>query len=58
MNTLAAIGDYINPVTHSRLVRMHGHPTRGLKALMSEPRWEQAVAAVQGYEEMPELDLG
>jgi beta-N-acetylhexosaminidase len=53
-----ALLDYINPVTHSRLVRMHGHPTRGLQALQSTPRWEQAVAAVQGYEEMPELDLG
>ena len=58
----AAVADallgYISPVTHSRLVRMHGHPTRGLQMLQSTPRWEQAVAAVQGYEEMPELDLG
>ena len=57
----AAVADvlqgYISPVSHTRLVRLHGHPTPGLGALQSDPRWEQAVAAVQGYEEMPELDL-
>jgi beta-N-acetylhexosaminidase len=48
---------YINPVTHSRLVRMHGRAIPDPEALHGDPRWEQAVAAVQGYEEMPELDL-
>ena len=52
-----AVIDYINPVTHSRLVRMHGRACTGLAVLQSAPRWEQAVAAVRGYEELPELDL-
>ena len=52
-----AVIDYINPVSHSRLVRMHGRACTGLAALQSAPRWEQAVAAVRGYEELPELDL-
>jgi len=60
-NAAAAVADTlldaINPVTHTRLVRMHGHPGAGLRVLQSDPRWEQAVAAVQGYEEIPELDL-
>ena len=28
-----------------------------LMTLHADPRWEQAVAAVKGYEESPELDL-
>ena len=53
-----ALVDYASPVTHTRLVRMHGRAASDLAQLQSNPRWEQAVAAVQGYEEMPELDLG
>jgi beta-N-acetylhexosaminidase len=52
-----AVLGYINPVTHSRLVRMHGRSHADMAALQSAPRWEQAVAAVRGYEERPELDL-
>jgi len=52
-----AVTGYINPVSHSRLVRMHGRSGSDMTALQSAPRWEQAVAAVRGYEERPELDL-
>ncbi|MGB5539561.1 MAG: beta-N-acetylhexosaminidase [Gammaproteobacteria bacterium] len=46
-----------DPVAHTRMARMHGkHPVTP-EALHAEPRWEQAVAAVQGYEAEPELDL-
>jgi predicted Zn-dependent protease len=39
------------------MMRMHGRHPVDLHALYSDPRWAQAVAAVKGYEEMPELDL-
>ncbi|UCC55249.1 MAG: beta-N-acetylhexosaminidase [Gammaproteobacteria bacterium] len=48
---------YSNPVSHTRMSRMHGHAAPGLHELQQEPRWEQAVAAAQRCEEMPELDL-
>jgi len=49
--------DYSSPVSHIRMARMHGKAAPGLEQLHTEPRWEQAVAAVKGYEENPELDL-
>ena len=52
-----ALGDFHNPIAHTRMMRMHGRHPVDLHALYSDPRWAQAVAAVKGYEEMPELDL-
>lgn len=52
-----ALSGYQDPVAHSRMVRMHGRHSTGLQDLHADPRWEQAVAAVRGYEENPELDL-
>ena len=52
-----ALTDYRNPVAHTRMARMHGRSVVSLDDLHSDPRWEQAVAAVTGYEESPELDL-
>jgi beta-N-acetylhexosaminidase len=52
-----ALTDYRNPVAHTRMARMHGRSVVSLDELHSDPRWEQAVAAVTGYEESPELDL-
>ena len=48
---------YENPVAHTRMLRMHGRQPLATRALQDDPRWEQAVAAVKGYEETPELDL-
>lgn len=48
---------YENPVAHTRMLRMHGRHPLDINTLHSDPRWEQAVAAVKGYEENPELDL-
>jgi beta-N-acetylhexosaminidase len=48
---------YFNPVSHTRIARMHGHDATGLDALRQDPRWQQAVAAVQRCEPAPELDL-
>lgn len=52
-----ALADYQNPVAHTRMARMHGRAAVSLDELHADPRWEQAVAAVKGYEESPELDL-
>jgi beta-N-acetylhexosaminidase len=48
---------YQDPVAHTRMARLHGRHPVAHAALHADPRWEQAVAAVRGYEEMPELDL-
>ncbi|MFV1972207.1 MAG: beta-N-acetylhexosaminidase [Thiohalobacterales bacterium] len=48
---------YSNPVSHTRIARMHGHAAPGLDELRQNPRWVQAVAAVQRCEAEPELDL-
>lgn len=53
-----SLGDYLNPIAHTRMMRMHGRKHVTLKSLHRDPRWAQAVAAVKGYEETPELDLG
>jgi len=52
-----ALVDYRDPVAHTRMARMHGRSKVSLDDLHSDTRWEQAVAAVKGYEESPELDL-
>jgi beta-N-acetylhexosaminidase len=52
-----SLGDYLNPIAHTRMMRMHGRKPVKLEALRHDPRWAQAVAAVKGYEETPELDL-
>jgi beta-N-acetylhexosaminidase len=53
-----ALVDYVNPVTHTRIARLHGHPAPDRERLRRDPRWQQAVAAVTGCEPEPELDLG
>jgi beta-N-acetylhexosaminidase len=53
-----ALADYSNPVTHSRLARLHGRHAPDMNQLHANPRWGQAVAAVSGCEAEPELDLG
>ena len=53
-----ALTAYINPVTHTRIARLHGRPFATLTELQRDPRWQQAVAAVTGCEPEPELDLG
>ena len=52
-----SLAAYENPVAHTRMMRMHGRHKITFRALQGEPRWEQAVVAVKGYEEIPELDL-
>ena len=52
-----SLTSYENPVAHTRMMRMHGRHPIDIQALKKDPRWQQAVAAVKGYEENPELDL-
>jgi beta-N-acetylhexosaminidase len=47
----------VDPVAGMRMARMHGRHPLDWEELHRDPRWEQAVAAVKGYEELPELDL-
>jgi beta-N-acetylhexosaminidase len=53
-----SLATYENPVAHTRMLRLHGRHPLDISGLHADPRWEQAVAAVKGYEETPELDLG
>jgi beta-N-acetylhexosaminidase len=52
-----ALSAHRDPVAHSRMARMHGRHPLDRDSLQRDPRWEQAVMAVKGYEENPELDL-
>ncbi len=52
-----ALTEYQDPVAHTRMARMHGRHPVDWDTLHADPRWEQVVAAVRGYEENPELDL-
>jgi beta-N-acetylhexosaminidase len=55
-----SLAEYSNPVTHTRIARLHGRPAPNLAELRRDPRWQQAVSAVTGCEPEPEpeLDLG
>jgi beta-N-acetylhexosaminidase len=48
---------HVSPVLMTRLMRLHGRHAQGLDELRASPRWQQAVAAVRGCEENPELEL-
>ena len=52
-----AYEDYANPVLMTRLMRLHGRQAPDMAELTASPRWQQAVAAVRGCEENPELEL-
>jgi beta-N-acetylhexosaminidase len=57
MAVAEALAGYTNPVSHTRIARMHGRPAPDLAQLRADPRWKQAVMAVTGCEAAPELDL-
>jgi len=57
VQVVEALRDPVEPVLGMRLARMHGRHAVDWESLHRDPRWEQAVAAVRGYEETPELDL-
>jgi len=48
---LDRLGDYDNPVSHIRLVRMHGRHFVNRKELLKQKEWKQAVAVVDELSE-------
>jgi beta-N-acetylhexosaminidase len=52
-----SLEDHANPVLMTRLMRLHGRKAPDMTELRASPRWQQAVAAVRGCEENPELEL-
>jgi beta-N-acetylhexosaminidase len=52
-----SLADHANPVLMTRLMRLHGRHAPDMNELHASPRWQQAVAAVLGCEENPELEL-
>ena len=52
-----SLAAYESPVAHTRMLRLHGRHPLDIQTLHADPRWQQAVAAVKGYEDTPELDL-
>lgn len=58
IQVVEALASHNDPAGRMRLARMHGRHPLDRDSLPTDPRWEQAVAAVRGYEETPELDLG
>lgn len=54
---LQSLSSYENPVSQTRLVRMHGHKRFSRSTLHQERRWKEAVRMVGCYNETPTLDL-
>jgi len=52
-----ALAGYNDPVAHMRLARMHGRRELSREALRRDPRWHQAVAALDRYGDDPSLEL-
>ena len=46
---LASLGDYSNPVSQLRLVRLHGRPADKAGRLFKSPRWQQEIASLQNF---------
>jgi len=54
---LESLGDYSNPASQLRLVRMHGHGELNRQDLMASEEWQQAVKLVNQIDQGPELEL-
>lgn len=52
-----ALEGYENPASQARLIRLHGRQAITPEQLRQSPRWREAVAAVQGYDSEPLLDM-
>ena len=57
VDVLDNLGEYAEPVSASRLVRMHGRHPLTRKELNKMARWHDAVDAIQKYLDDPSLDL-
>ena len=54
---LNSLANYENPVSQTRLVRMHGHKRFSRSTLHQERRWKEAIRLVGSYDESPTLEL-
>lgn len=54
---LDGLGEYNNPASAMRLVRMHGHKTMGRTELQATDEWKLAVAQIEPLNQVKELEL-
>jgi len=54
---LDGLGDYSNPASSMRLVRMHGHKHHGRKQLQQTQEWKDTVKLIKPLSDTPELEL-
>jgi len=54
---LEGLGDYNNPASSMRLIRMHGHKHHGRKQLQKTQEWKEAAALIMPLSDTPELEL-
>ena len=54
---IKALGDYSNPVSQLRLMRMHGKQAIDRKALLASVKWKQANKAIQQLDDSPWMEL-
>ena len=54
---LESLQDYSNPVSQSRLIRMHGRGKIDRQELITSDRWKSAVALVEALGDTPNLEL-
>lgn len=54
---LDALGDYHDPVAHSRQARLHGRPASGWTRLQKSARWGRAVALAEHLNAETTVDL-
>jgi len=57
MKVLDNLGEVNNPVSHLRLVRMHGRHVVNRKELLKQAQWKQAVAQVENFAAGDPLEL-
>lgn len=57
IEVLESLSDYSNPVSHSRLARMHGHSHYSRKNLHMKTRWRNAVKILDKMQKQESFDL-
>lgn len=57
IEVLESLSNYSNPVSHSRLARMHGHSHYNRKSLHMKTRWRNAVKILDKMQKQESFDL-
>jgi beta-N-acetylhexosaminidase len=57
LEVLDHVKRYDNPVSHARLARMHGRHEVDHRVLYQDPRWQQANALLNQYQQDPTYEL-